>query len=331
MNNTRNAGITGTGSYVPDRILTNADLEKMVDTTDEWITTRTGIKERHVSDEATLTSDMAMRAAQRAMESAGVTPDDIELIIVATCSPDMVLPSTACIVQNKLGCKRAGAFDINAGCTGFVYGVTFAGDLVASGAYKTVLVIGAESLTKILDWQDRNTCVLFGDGAGAAIIQPVEEGLGILGHTLGSDGSGAEYIEMPAGVARMPASHETVDNRMHFIKMKGNDVFKFAVGIFDTISKATLDKVGMTYNDMDLIIPHQANNRILEAAARRMKVGEDKIYSNLARFGNTSAASIPIALDEVVKNNKVKKSDNILLVAFGAGLTYGSIVLKWAI
>ncbi|MCE1245087.1 MAG: ketoacyl-ACP synthase III [Firmicutes bacterium] len=330
MINTRNVGITGTGSFVPEKILTNADLEKIVDTTDEWITTRTGIKERHVSDEKTLTSDMAAEAGRRAMEAAGITPDDVELILVATCSPDALIPSTACFTQDKLGCKNAGAFDLNAGCTGFIYGVSFASSLVASGAYNTILVIGAESLTKVLDWQDRNTCVLFGDGAGAAVIQPVEEGFGIIGHSLGSDGSGAAYIELPAGAAKLPASHETVDNRQHFIKMKGNDVFRFAVSIFDKISKVTLDKIGMTYDDIDLIVPHQANNRILEAAARKMKVGEDKIYSNLARFGNTSAASVPIALDEVVRNGKVKKGDNLLLVAFGAGLTYGSIVLKWA-
>jgi 3-oxoacyl-[acyl-carrier-protein] synthase-3 len=329
MKNIRNVGITGTGSYLPEKILTNADLEKMVDTSDEWITSRTGIKERHMTDENTLTSDLAAEAGKRALEAAGLTPEDVDLIIVATCTPNMILPSTACITQNKLGCKNAAAFDINAGCTGFVYGISLAGEMVATGAYNTILVIGAESLTKLVDWQDRNTCVLFGDGAGAAVVQHVGEDSGFLGHSLGSDGSGAEFIELPAGAVRMPTTQETLDTRMHYIKMKGNDVFKFAVSIFDKISKTTLDKIGMTYEDIDLIIPHQANNRILEAAGRRMKVSEDKIYSNLARFGNTSAASVPIALDEAVKAGRVKKGDVLLLVAFGAGLTYGSIVMKW--
>lgn len=326
----RPAGITGMGAYAPPKVLSNLDMEKIVDTTDEWITTRTGIKERRVAVETVVTSDLGCEAGKKALENAGVKPEDVDLIIFATVSPDKILPSTACITQHKLGCVNAAAFDLMAGCSGFVYSLIVAHQMIATGAYNTVLVIGVDLLTKLLDWQDRNTCVLFGDGGGAAVVQPVEEGSGILGHIMGADGSGEAFIELPAGSTYMPATHETVDNRMHYIKMQGKEVFKFAVQVMHSASQKVLDQTGLTLEDIKLIVPHQANNRIIESAAKRLKVDKTKMYSNLEKYGNTSAGSIPLALVDAINDGLIKKGDNILLVGFGAGLTYASMVMKWA-
>ena len=330
MRSMRPVGITGMGAYAPPEILTNFDLEKIVDTSDEWILSRSGIRERRKAPSDWSTSDIGCEAGKRAMKNAGVKPEEIDLILFATVSPDKILPSTACITQHKMGCVNAAAFDLMAGCTGFVYSLSVAGELVSSGAYNKVLVIGADLLTKLLDWEDRNTCVLFGDGGGAAVIEPVEEGLGFMGHTLGADGSGHEYIELPAGATFMPATHETVDNRMHYIKMLGKEVFKFAVTIMNETTRKLCDTLNISVSDIDLIIPHQANNRIIEAAAKRLKVPLEKIYSNVERFGNTSAGTIPLAIVDALGEGKIKKGDTVFMVGFGAGLTYGAIAMKWA-
>lgn len=330
MRSMRPVGITGMGAYAPPEILTNFDLEKIVDTSDEWILSRSGIRERHKAPLDWSTSDIGCEAGKRAMENAGVKPEEIDLVIFATVSPDKILPSTACITQHKMGCVNAAAFDLMAGCTGFVYSLSVAGDLVASGTYNKVLVIGADLLTKLLDWEDRNTCVLFGDGGGAAVIEPVEEGFGFIGHELGADGSGHEYIELPAGSTFMPATHETVDNRMHYIKMLGREVFKFAVTIMNETTRKLCETLNMSVSDIDLIIPHQANNRIIEAAAKRLKIPLEKIYSNVEFYGNTSAGTIPLATVDALNEGKIKKGDTIYMVGFGAGLTYGAIAMKWA-
>ena len=329
MREMRSAGITGTGYYAPPEVITNFDMEKIVDTSDEWIVTRTGIKERHKAPDDWSTSDIGVEAAKRAMEAAGVKPEEIDLILFATVSPDKVIPSTACIAQDKLGCVNAAAFDLMAGCTGFVYCISVANDLVAAGSFNKVLVIGADLLTKLLDWDDRNTCVLFGDGGGAVVIEPVEEGTGFLGYVLEADGSGHEYIQLPGGGTFCPATHESVDNRMHYIKMFGRDVFKFAVKTMNFTTRKVLDKAGLSVEDVDLVIPHQANNRIIEAAVKRLKVSPDKIFTNLEKYGNTSAGSIPLALGEAMEQGRIKKGDTVVMVGFGAGLTNGAIVMKW--
>jgi len=326
----RSVGITGVGAYAPENVLTNFDLEKMVDTSDEWIRTRTGISERRRASEEQATSDIALEGAKIAMQKAGVKPEEIDLIVLSSVTPDMVMPATACFVQEKLGCKNAAAFDLAAGCSGFVYGLSVGSQFVATGAFDKVLVIGCDLLTKFVDWTDRNTCVLFGDGGGAAVLEPVEEGLGILGHIIKADGSGTSFIEMPGGGTRYPASHRTIDEKMHFIKMKGPEVFKFAVKVFaDTVLELS-EKVGVKPEEIDLIVPHQANNRILESAAKKLNMSMDKLYSNLEWYGNTSGGSIPIALAEALDKGRIKKGDNIFLIAFGAGLTWGGVALKWA-
>jgi 3-oxoacyl-[acyl-carrier-protein] synthase III len=330
MEGLRPVGITGVGSHAPEGLITNQDLEKIVDTTDDWITSRTGIKVRHKSSDTEATSDMAVIAAQKALKNAGVKPEEIEMIIMATITPDMPIPATACVIQHKLGCKNAAAFDINAGCTGFAYAMAMAGGLIGCGKYNKILVIGYESLTKIVDWTDRNTCILFGDGGGAAVVEPVEEGYGILFDLLGADGSDAELIEMPGGGSRNPACCETVDQKMHCIKMKGSEVFKFAV---NAVAQAINDmsvKAGLSLDEIDLIIPHQANDRILESAAKKLKMPKEKFYTNLENYGNTSAGSIPLALDEALQKGLIKKGDNIFLVGFGAGMTWGGVAMKWA-
>lgn len=322
------AGITGTGSYLPDRILTNKELEKMVNTSDEWIKTMTGISERRIADPETSSSDVGLVAAQRALEDANLTPEELDLIIVGTISPDMIFPSTACVLQHKLGATKAGAFDLSAGCTGFVYALAIAAQFIEAGTYKNVLVVGAEALNKIIDWEDRNTCVLFGDGAGAAVVQPVEEGRGVLSMELGSDGSGAEFLSLPAGGSKCPATPETILARQHYLQMNGREVFKFAVRVMGESSERVIEKAGLKKEDVDFFIPHQANFRIIESAAKRLGLGMEKVYVNLDKYGNTSAASIGIALDEAIRSGKVKKGDNLVLVGFGAGLTWGSVVLK---
>jgi len=324
----RPVGIIGTGIAVPERVLTNADLEKIVDTTDEWIISRTGIRERRVAGEDTPTSVLAEQAARHALENAGIDVRDIDLIIVATITPDTVFPATACLVQEKLG-ARCGAFDLEAGCTGFVYALATGAQYVATGIYEHVLVIGAETLSRITDWEDRNTCVLFGDGAGAAVIGPVSDGYGILGIDLGSDGSGGDLLILPGGGSLHPTSHETVDRRMHYIQMAGNDVFKFAVRIMGESALKALENAGKTRDDLDFLVPHQANVRIIQAALKRLNLSEEKTYMNLERYGNTSAASVPLALHEAVEGGKITDGSLVALVAFGAGLTWGSVVLKW--
>lgn len=322
-------GITGIGSFLPERIMTNKDLEEIVDTSNQWIIERTGIEERRIAEESIATSDIASIAAQRAMENAGIKPEEIDLIILSTITADHITPSTACIVQSQIGAVNAAAFDLNAGCTGFIYSLATAKSFVKSGMYKRVLVIGAETLSKIVNWKDRNTCVLFGDGAGACIVESCEQGFGMLSEELGSDGSKGEVLIVPAGGSRTPSSLETLENGSNFIQMDGREVFKFAVRIMEKASKECLEKAGISSEDLDLLIPHQANIRIIDSALKKLKLPKEKAFVNLNKYGNMSAASIPVALDEAVKSGKVKKGDNLLLVAFGAGLTWGSTLLKW--
>lgn len=329
MNLTYRGGIIGTGSYLPDRILTNQDLEKMVDTSDEWITTRTGIKERRIADENTATSDLATKAAQNALLKAGLEASQIDLIIVSTITPDMNFPSTACIVQSNIKAYNAVAFDISAACTGFIYAVATANQFISTGLYKNVLVIGAETLSKFVDWQDRNTCVLFGDGAGAVVMSRVKEGYGVLSQYLGADGTGGNALAIDAGGSRNPASFETLSRKMHYIRMDGNEVFKFAVRVMASAAEEAVRIAGLEKSDVDYLIPHQANIRIIEAARKRMGLSEDRVYVNLSKYGNMSAASIPVALDEAVNSGAIKAGDNVILVGFGAGLTWGSCLLKW--
>jgi len=321
--------IVGTGSAAPERVLTNFDLEKMVETSDEWIRTRTGIKERRVADGDTATSDLAAQAACFALEDSGLGAEDLDMIMVATVTPDMNFPSTACLVQDKIGAKKAAVLDIGAACSGFIYGLSLARGLIDLGEYRTILVVGAETLTKILDWQDRATCVLFGDGAGAAILQAGDKKRGILGTYLGGDGSLGSLLALPAGGSRLPASHQTVDERLHYIKMAGNEVFKSAVRAMGDSAVTVLEKTGLTNQDVDLLITHQANLRIIQATAKRIRLPMEKVYVNIDRYGNTSAASIPLALDEARRKGLIKEGDISLLVAFGAGFTWGSVVIRW--
>lgn len=323
------AHIVGWGKYVPQRVLTNDDLSRMVDTSDEWIVTRTGIRERRIAAETETTATMAVQAARQALEVAGIGPEKVDLIVVATATPDYLFPSTACLVQDALGASRAAAFDLAAGCTGFVYALGVAAAMVESGAVRTALVIGAETLSRITDWTDRNTCVLFGDGAGAVVLQAGPEEGGILATVLGADGSGKDLLMLPAGGSRNPASHQTVGERMHFIKMQGRDVFRFAVRVIPTATRQALEKAGLSLEDVALFIPHQANGRIIESALRDLKLPPEKAYSNLERYGNTSAASIPIALCEAVEEGRLRPGDVVVCVGFGAGLTWGATVLRW--
>ncbi|MFZ5634902.1 MAG: beta-ketoacyl-ACP synthase III [Bacillota bacterium] len=323
------AGILGLGSYVPDRVLTNKELEDLVNTSDEWIVSRSGIRERRIAAPEQATSDLALEAARRALEDAGVEPGDVDLIIVATNTPDSFFPAVSCIVQDRLGASKAGAFDLLAGCTGFIYAFSVAAQYIATGMYKYVLVIGAETLSRIVDWEDRNTCVLFGDGAGAAVVGQVPHGYGLIRNRLGADGSGGPLLYIPAGGSRMPASRETVDNRQHYVRMNGREVFKFAVRTCGDGSLEALEEAGLSREDVDFLIPHQANIRIIEAAARRLDLPMDRVLVNVDRFGNTSTASIPMAMEEAVDQKKIKDGDNIVLAAFGAGLTWAVAVLRW--
>lgn len=323
------AGILGTGSFVPENKLTNQDLEKMVDTSDEWIVSRTGIKERRIAPQSMTTSYMATEAAKKAIEDAGIEASEIDLIIVATVVPDMNFPSTACLVQANIKATKAAAFDIEVGCSGFIYGLSIAKQFVESGTYKTVLVIAADVLSKITNWEDRNTCVLFGDGAGAAIVGPVKDGYGILDNVIGADGTGGMHLYMPAGGSQMPASEDTVKNKLHTIHMNGQEVFKFAVNVMNTATVEVLNRCGLKPEDVDLFIPHQANIRIIDAAMKKLKLSKEKVFINLDKYGNMSAASVIVALDEALKAGRIKNGDIILMVAFGAGLTWGSTVIKW--
>jgi 3-oxoacyl-[acyl-carrier-protein] synthase III len=328
MNNI-SVGILGLGKYVPERILTNQELETMVDTNDEWIVTRTGIRERRIASPDQATSDLAYEAAQEALRNAGISADQLDLIIVATVTPDMAFPSTACILQDKLGATRAAAFDLSAACSGFLYGVNTAVNFIASGAYEHVLVIGADSLSKITDFTDRNTCILFGDGAGAAVIGRVKEGHGFRSFVLGANGAGAPLLKVAGGGSRNPSTFETVDQRMHYIYMEGSEVFKFAVRIMGNAAEEALDKAGISKEEVDLLIPHQANLRIIQSALNRLDLTADKCMVNLDRYGNMSAASVPVALAEAVEQGRVKEGDCLVLVGFGGGLTWAASTLIW--
>lgn len=327
--NMRSVGIIGTGKYAPDRVLTNHDLEQMVDTNDEWIVTRTGIRERRIAAPEEATSDLAIKAAEKALDAAGLTAEDIDLIIVATITPDMFFPSTACLVQEKLGAKRAAAFDLSAACSGFIYGLATASNMIASGMYQHVLVIGAECLSRITDYTDRNTCILFGDGAGAVVLGPVPEGRGFKSFELGADGAGAELLQLSGGGSRIPATAESIEAKKHYLYMAGSEVFKFAVRIMGSAAEEALRKAGMDKADIDLLVPHQANIRIIQSAMQRLELSEDKAMINLGRYGNMSAASIPVALAEAVEENRLQEGDCVVLVGFGGGLTWGASVLVW--
>jgi len=329
-NEIKAAGIIGTGSYIPETVLTNSYFEERLDTNDEWIVSRTGIKERRRVEDSVATSDVATYAALKAIEDANLNPEDLDMIIVATVTPDMSFPSTACIVQKNIGAINASAFDISAACSGFIYGLSIAEKFIKTGSAKYILVIGAETLSKITDYSDRNTCVLFGDGAGAAVVSSVEENNGILASYTGSDGRGGDLLKLPAGGSRMPASMETLANRMHYIKMDGSEVFKFAIKIMGEAAEKALEMCGLDKKDIDYLIPHQANIRIIESATKRLKIPKDKVFVNIDKYGNMSAASIAVALDEAKKANKLSKGDVVVLVGFGGGLTWGSIVLRWA-
>ncbi|WP_139998292.1 beta-ketoacyl-ACP synthase III [Paenibacillus paridis] len=322
-------GILGTGKYVPERILSNKELEAMVETNDEWIVTRTGIKERRLAAADEATSDLALYASQKAIAAAGLTAEDIDLIIVATITPDMFFPSTACLLQDKLGAKKAAAFDLSAACSGFIYGLATGSSMIASGMYKHVLVVGAETLSRITDYTDRNTCILFGDGAGAVVLGQVEEGRGFQSFKLGADGSGGDLLKVSGGGSRTPATEESVQTKQHYIHMAGNDVFKFAVRIMGSVAEEALEMAGIAKEDISLLVPHQANIRIIQSALNRLNLSEDKAMINLDQYGNMSSASIPVALAEAVEQGRVKEGDKIVLVGFGGGLTWGASVLVW--
>ncbi|HEX7077793.1 MAG TPA: beta-ketoacyl-ACP synthase III [Candidatus Eisenbacteria bacterium] len=326
---TRDVHIIGTGSSVPERVLTNQDLERIVDTSDEWITSRTGIKERRIAGPETSSSTFAVAAARRALESAGIDGSELDQIIVGTVTGDRVFPSTACLVQDRVGATGAHAFDISAACAGFLYGLSLGYNSVRFGACDTVLVIGVETLSKIVDWTDRNTCVLFGDAAGAVVLRSTGKPGGILATRLHSDGSLVHLLEMPAGGSLMPPSHETIDRRLHTIHMSGNDVFKHAVRAMESVAAECLEASGHRPEDLDLLVPHQANLRIVDATARRLGLPKEKVFVNLDRYGNTSAASIPLALDEARRSGRIREGDLVEMVTFGGGFTWAAAVVEW--
>ncbi|MGB9792832.1 MAG: beta-ketoacyl-ACP synthase III [Thermacetogeniaceae bacterium] len=326
---TRKVRITGLGKHFPKRKLTNADLEKIVDTSDEWIVTRTGMKERYVAEPNETTSTLSIEAARKALDRAGVKPEQVELIIVATVTPDMLFPSTACLVQVGLGAKNAAGFDLEAACPNFIYACAVGSQFIATGMYDCVLVIGADTLTKIVNWKDRSTCVLFGDGAGAAVLQPSSDDSGFLSFSLGIDGSGSDHLKMPAGGSLCPASHESVEKGLHTIHMNGSEVFKFAVRAMPEAALDSLAKAGLKIEDVDLLIPHQANLRIIEAVRKRLGLPPEKVFVNIEKYGNISGASIPVALAEAEEQGLLKKGDIVVLTAFGAGYTWGACTLRW--
>jgi 3-oxoacyl-[acyl-carrier-protein] synthase III len=325
----RTCSISGVGSYVPAKVLTNADLSKLVDTTDEWITTRTGIRERRLAAKNEFTSDLGTHAALRAMHKAGVTAEQIDLIIVATITPDMPFPSTACLVQRKIGAHRAAAFDLEAACSGFIYGLEIAQQFIMSRTYDTVLVIGAEKLSSIVDWKDRNTCVLFGDGAGAAVLQNRPNAHGLLTAVMGADGRKSDLLYMAGGGSRCPASAESVNGRQHYLRMEGKETFKNAVQAMQTAAQEALRRCELDITRIKCIIPHQANRRIVDAVGERIGAKPEQFFVNLDKYGNTSAASVAIALDEAVTSGRVQRGDLILMIVFGAGLTWGAAVIEW--
>jgi len=324
----KSVGIVGLGMYLPEKVMTNLDLSKMVDTSDEWITTRTGIKERRIADPSQSTSDLAAEAAKEAIKDAKMDASEIELLIICTISPDRLMPATACIVQNKIGAKNAACFDLSAACAGFIFGITCAKSMIQSGLYKNALVIGADVLSKFVDWKDRSTCVLFGDGAGAVVLKE-SKACEIVSTYLGNDGLVWDLLQIPAGGSSLPASHETVDQGLHYIKMQGNELFKVAVTRMIEAAKKVLADNNMTSGDVDLLIPHQANQRIIDATTKRLNIPDEKVFINLTKYGNMSSAASVVALVEAVKEKKVKTGDNIVMVAFGGGLAWGSALIKW--
>ena len=325
----QNAGIIGMGHSYPEGILTNADLEKIVETSDEWITSRTGIKQRHKARDDEYTSQFGSLAAKQAVERAGIDVSEIDLIVCATTTPDQIMPSTGALIQAQIGAVNAAGMDIFAACSGFLYGLTMVESMIRTGQIRYALVIGAEVLTKYVDYTDRGTCVIFGDGAGAAVLGPVPEGKGILATKIKSDGRYEEQLYAPGGGTKMGTTHQTIDDGQHFFKMKGNELFKVAVRSMADISAEMLEKAGYTVDDVDLVVPHQANQRITDAVASRLGVPEEKVYSNIAELGNTSSASIPIALDECIQSGKIKEGSLVLLTAFGGGVTWGGTVLRF--
>ena len=324
------AGIIGTGYYLPEKVLTNFDLEQMVQTSDAWIVERTGIHERRIAEDGEPVSALAFRAAEMALADAGITGEDLDLIIMATLTSDRIIPATSCILQDRLGAKHAAAFDLSAACSGFVYASSIAAQFIESGIYRYVLVIGAETLSKVIDWKDRNTCILFGDGAGAAVFGAVEQGYGIRAFDLGSDGSGGDVLEIPSSGSLHPVTPETIEQRLNYVHMDGKAVFRFATKVMGRTVETSLQKAGMKREELDFLVPHQANIRIIQSAAKRLDLPMEKVIINIHRYGNMSAASIPVALAEAAHAHQFKKGDNVALAGFGAGLTWASCVMKWA-
>ncbi len=323
------ARIIGTGSFAPRKVITNHDLEKLVDTNDAWIIERTGIRERRIAEKGQTTSDLAYEASKKALKAAGITADELDLIIVATITPDMILPSMSCVLQDKLGARKAAAFDINAACSGFIYGMSVADAFIRADRYKTILLVGAEVLSRFMDWEDRGTCILFGDGAGAAVIQRHSGKRGILSTHIHSDGSQGDLLFVPAGGAQNPASHDTIRKRMHFVKMKGNETFKLAVRSLEQVVQEALEHNKVKPEDIDFLVPHQANLRIIQAMAQRLNMPMEKVVLTLPKYGNTSAASIPMALDEAVRDGRIKENHLLLFEAFGGGMTWASALVRW--
>jgi 3-oxoacyl-[acyl-carrier-protein] synthase-3 len=326
----RRAKISAVGTFVPQRVVTNDDLSLELDTSDEWISTRTGIRERRIAENGEAASDLGARAARRALEAAGVAPGELDLIIVASLSPDMLFPSTASLISGAIGAEGTAAFDLSAACTGFIYALSVANSFIVSGQADRVLVIGAEVVSKMIDWSDRATAVLFGDGAGAVLLEPAADGEeGIIGFDLGNDPAGAGELSLPAGGSRLPASEETVAERLHFLRMNGREVFRFATRVIQASSSQLLERSGHRVEDVDIFVPHQANIRIIDAAARKLGIPPEKVFSNLERYGNTSCASIPLCLDEAEREGRLKKGDLVLMVGFGGGLSWGSCLMRW--
>jgi len=325
----RGVRVSGLGKSLPQKVLTNKDLENMVNTSDQWITTRTGIKERRITAIDESSSTLALRAAREALQKAGIKPEHLDLIIVATTTPDMLFPSTACLVQAGLGAQKAAAFDLEAACSGFIYASAVGSQFVATGMFEYVLVVGVDTLSKFVDWEDRSTCVLFGDAAAAAVLEPAPCGQGFLSFVLGADGSGCDYLKMPAGGSLLPPSHETVAAKLHTIKMKGNEVFRFAVKAMAEAALESLTCAGLRVDELDLLIPHQANYRIIESVRKRIGVLSEKVFVNLEKYGNTSAASVPLALSEAVEEGYIREGSKVVLTAFGAGFTWAACTIRW--
>lgn len=323
--------IIGTGSYVPEKVLTNFDLEKMVNTSDEWIHSRTGMSKRRIASDKEKASDLAVKAANKALKDSGIAPEDIDLILVATATPDMFFPSTACFVQSAIGAKKSAAFDISAACSGYIYALSIAEQYIRSGKHKTILLIASEIFSRYIDWTDRSTCVLFGDGAAATVLKGINGNKmdGIISTLIYSDGKYADLLYLRGGGSSYPLTHESIDHKLHLLKMKGNSLFKVAVKNMSNAAKEILSSNGYKISDVDLLIPHQANKRIIDAVAKNLHISQEKIFINIEKYGNTSAVSIPLALDEALKEGRIKGGDLILMVAFGGGLTWGSALIRW--